>query len=134
LLEFSDGTSNTLLMSEVLMYPIEGSLDQRGDIFNDEGGNIFMTLDTPNSGIDALKLSQYCRNPPPDLPCTTATGQGANPSGRFKVKMSARSRHKDGVNVGLGDGSVRFVSNGIAIGIWQALGTMNGGEVISSNF
>jgi prepilin-type processing-associated H-X9-DG protein len=134
LLEFTDGTSNTLLLSEQIKYPIDTATDRRGDIFDDDGGgNVFMTLDTPNNGIDALKLSQYCKSLPPELPCTVATGEGANASGRFKCKISARSRHNNGVNVGLADGSVRFVSNGIGIGIWQALSTMNGGEVINDS-
>jgi hypothetical protein len=30
--------------------------------------------------------------------------------------------------VGFGDGSVRFVTNNIALATWQAIGTMNGGE------
>jgi hypothetical protein len=34
------------------------------------------------------------------------------------------------VNVLLGDGSVRFVSDTIALATWRALGTMDGGEVV----
>jgi prepilin-type N-terminal cleavage/methylation domain-containing protein/prepilin-type processing-associated H-X9-DG protein len=42
----------------------------------------------------------------------------------------ARSRHASGVNVLLGDGSVRFVRDTIAPATWIALGTRSGGEVI----
>lgn len=42
---------------------------------------------------------------------------------------AARSRHEGGVNLLLADGSVRFISNTIALGTWQALGTRAGGEV-----
>ena len=43
---------------------------------------------------------------------------------------AARSRHAPGVNLLLGDGSVRFVRDGVAPATWMALGTRAGGEVI----
>ncbi len=43
--------------------------------------------------------------------------------------IAARSAHTGGVNVLLGDGSVRFVSNNVAVNSWRALGTIAGGEV-----
>lgn len=43
---------------------------------------------------------------------------------------AARSRHTGGVNVGMGDGSVRFLSDLIALPVWWALGSRNGGEVV----
>jgi prepilin-type N-terminal cleavage/methylation domain-containing protein/prepilin-type processing-associated H-X9-DG protein len=129
LTDISDGTSNTLLMSEKIIHPQDNVFDHRGDFLNDDGGgNLFMTLDTPNSGIDAMKFPQYCI-PAPSLPCTTATGSGS----RFAMRQSARSRHSGGVNVGFGDGSIRFISNSIALAQWQAMSTMNGGEVINAN-
>jgi prepilin-type N-terminal cleavage/methylation domain-containing protein/prepilin-type processing-associated H-X9-DG protein len=45
-------------------------------------------------------------------------------------QAAARSYHSGGVNVMLGDGSVRFVRNGIDPATWRALGTRNGGEVV----
>ena len=42
---------------------------------------------------------------------------------------AARSLHPGGVNVLLGDGSARFVTNGVAPSVWQALATRAGGEV-----
>jgi prepilin-type processing-associated H-X9-DG protein len=44
---------------------------------------------------------------------------------------TARSRHTGGVNASMCDGSVRFVPNSISLQAWQAMGTMNGGEVFS---
>jgi prepilin-type processing-associated H-X9-DG protein len=45
----------------------------------------------------------------------------------------ASSQHPGGVNVLLGDGSVKFVKDSVNIGTWQALGSRNGGEIISSD-
>ena len=42
---------------------------------------------------------------------------------------AARSSHTGGVNVCLGDGSVRFVRDGVNIGVWRGLSTRAGGEV-----
>lgn len=41
---------------------------------------------------------------------------------------AARSWHTGGVNVALGDGAVRFVSENIDLELWQALATRNGSE------
>jgi prepilin-type N-terminal cleavage/methylation domain-containing protein/prepilin-type processing-associated H-X9-DG protein len=47
--------------------------------------------------------------------------------------VTARSYHPDGVNALLGDGSVRFIKNGIDGQAWRALGTVTGGEIISAD-
>jgi prepilin-type N-terminal cleavage/methylation domain-containing protein/prepilin-type processing-associated H-X9-DG protein len=51
----------------------------------------------------------------------------------FGQYQNATSNHPGGVNVMLADGSVRFVKNSIAQTTWWALGTRNGGEVISAD-
>jgi prepilin-type N-terminal cleavage/methylation domain-containing protein len=43
----------------------------------------------------------------------------------------ARSFHPAGVYVALGDGAVRFVSDDIDLGVWRALSTRAGAEVVS---
>ena len=45
----------------------------------------------------------------------------------------ASSRHPGGVNVLFADGSVKFIKDTINMRTWMALGTRNGGEVISSD-
>jgi prepilin-type N-terminal cleavage/methylation domain-containing protein/prepilin-type processing-associated H-X9-DG protein len=46
---------------------------------------------------------------------------------------TARSRHPGGVNLLLADGSVRFVKSTVNLTPWRALGTCNGGEIISAD-
>ena len=47
--------------------------------------------------------------------------------------VTARSHHAGGVNALFADGSVHFVKNAINVQTWRALGTVGGGEVISSD-
>ncbi|AGA24853.1 DUF1559 family PulG-like putative transporter [Singulisphaera acidiphila] len=47
--------------------------------------------------------------------------------------ISARSAHPGGVNGLLGDGSVKFFKNSIALPVWRGLGSRNGGEVLSAD-
>ena len=118
----TDGTSNTLLMSEVVFPPVDLDFDTNGDFFNDDSSTVggrFMTINTPNSSApDSLA---YCVNDNIFAPCNTST----------PYQVSARSKHSGGVNTLFCDGSVHFVSNGVSVQTWQALGTMNGGEVIA---
>ncbi|MFO0799800.1 MAG: DUF1559 domain-containing protein [Gemmataceae bacterium] len=55
----------------------------------------------------------------PQMDCV----QHSNPAWK-----AARSRHVGGVNVLLGDGSVRFVRDAVPLPTWQALGSRSGGE------
>ncbi len=38
-----------------------------------------------------------------------------------------------GVNVTMGDGSVKFLKDSISLGVWRALSSTRGGEVISAD-
>ena len=44
--------------------------------------------------------------------------------------VTARSPHWGGVNVLMGDGSIRFVKEGIAQPVWRGLGSRNGNELV----
>jgi prepilin-type N-terminal cleavage/methylation domain-containing protein/prepilin-type processing-associated H-X9-DG protein len=50
-----------------------------------------------------------------------------------RIMTVANSRHPGGVNVGMADGSVRFVKETVNLETWRALGSRNGGEVISAD-
>lgn len=121
--QITDGTSNTIMVGEVLQGQ---GRDLRGFIWwGDAAG--FTTYLPPNSTApDVIYTPTYCNNQPTkNLPCTgipTAT----NPS-----MFASRSRHQGGVQVCLCDGSVRFVSETVAIGVWRAMGTTEGGEVFT---
>ena len=125
LVGISDGTSNTLMLSETLSAKSPNDNDWRGDIHNDDGVFRFHTVLTPNSSSpDLISSTNYFQqNGDPLMPIALGNPQRA----------AARSRHTGGVNAGLADGSIRFFRNSIAISTWMALGTMQGGEVVNGN-
>jgi prepilin-type N-terminal cleavage/methylation domain-containing protein/prepilin-type processing-associated H-X9-DG protein len=126
---FTDGTSNTLLMAEVIV-GLDGpsgatsSADLRGDIYNDAiGGCMFMTYTTPNSTTPDW-MPTYCQYPNGVNPPCVSKEPGFN---------AARSLHPGGVNALLGDGSVRFFKNSINVQTWRGLSSPNGGEVLDAS-
>jgi len=118
--EITDGTTNTLMFSEVIIHPISSLRDRRGDFHNDGNGcAIFQTLDTPNHGIDSITAAIACQDYQPFMPCqSTANGH-----------ITARSRHPSGVMASYCDGSARFVPNNVNLSVWQTISTMNDGIV-----
>jgi prepilin-type N-terminal cleavage/methylation domain-containing protein/prepilin-type processing-associated H-X9-DG protein len=59
-------------------------------------------------------------------------GSYTNSACFFCSHVAASSYHTGGVNVGMADGSVRFVSDSIDFATWQAMGTRAGGETLTS--
>ena len=112
-----DGLSNTMFMGEVIQALHDTDWDIRGDFFNTGGAAQFMTLSTPNAGIDSTLCIPTSDDPGP---C-----QMGGP-----VYVSARSRHPGGVNTVFGDGSTHFIGNSIAVDTWRALSSSNGNELI----
>ncbi len=55
------------------------------------------------------------------------------PNNYSRTHLAARSYHPGGVNAGMADGSVRFFKNTINIGVWNGVGTMAGGEILSAD-
>jgi prepilin-type N-terminal cleavage/methylation domain-containing protein/prepilin-type processing-associated H-X9-DG protein len=47
--------------------------------------------------------------------------------------VAASSRHPGGANTAFADGSVKFIKSSVSPGTWAALGTRNGGEVVSAD-
>ena len=117
----TDGTSNTLFAAEMRVSPDTTKDDLRGRHYNSYTGNtLFSTLNPPNTTVGDQQYSDFCIDIP-GAPCRTAGGT---------FIQSARSAHTNGVNVVMGDGSCRFVSNNIDLQTYQFMGTRSGGEVL----
>lgn len=125
--DLRDGTSHTALVSEIRTSRPD---DFRGVMVYPEG-SLYHHNYTPNSLVDDWVRSSFCVTQP-KVPCI---GKFAAWNNRQLV-MTARSYHPGGVNLLLGDGSVRFVSETIALDIWQALCTPSAapGEPVVSDF
>jgi prepilin-type processing-associated H-X9-DG protein len=128
-----DGTSNTAAISEQLSGP-GGLNDQRG-VWWDGWGCQYSHARTPNSNIPDAVWSvvanttyNFCADtsnkPKRGAPCDASSSSWSGET------YAARSYHPGGVNLGLCDGSVRFVSNTVNLAVWQAVGSMNGGEPV----
>ncbi len=127
----TDGTSNTLAMMEMRQTPSPNTgnvTDRRARLWNDDSACYqISTHFGPNS-----RLPDYgvCFNDlGRSLPCINDT----NSANALSFYMGARSRHPGGVNGLLCDGSVHFFKDTINLGVWQALSTSRGGEVVSSD-
>ncbi len=122
--ELRDGTSNTILASEVLAY--ESARDNRGVWTSTMmGGSDFSGRTAPNSAInDMIPACEESILATDKLRCTENRSNG-------EVWAAARSRHGGGVVVARCDASVAFISDAVNLALWQAMCTRNNGEVIS---
>jgi prepilin-type N-terminal cleavage/methylation domain-containing protein/prepilin-type processing-associated H-X9-DG protein len=82
------------------------------------GVSMFVTIATPNS-------KQY--------PWRSCRHQCAGCGADAAQISNATSFHPGGVNVAMGDGSVRFVKDSVNMQTWWALGTRNRGEILSAD-
>ena len=130
LVGITDGTSNTLLLSEIkIASTTPGWGGSMGEIlYGNIGGALFSAYLTPNSATaDVVRLCPKDANDSSyRAPCTSSNT--TNPVGSH---AAARSYHTGGVNAVLADGSVRFFTNSISLTTWQSLGTRAGGEVVN---
>ena len=122
LANITDGTSNTAFVSEVISVPsANGNDDWRGVMHYPEGP-IYQHNFTPNSSSADQFRTTMCVSIP-HAPCVgTYTAWNTR-----DVILTARSQHPGGVNVGMGDGSVRFAANTVSLQVWQAASTPQGG-------
>ncbi len=135
LAEITDGTSHTLALGEYLV-GADGESDFRGGYWSDQPayGQIYTALGPNSPSPDVIYPSEgtyptYCFDlPQMNLPCVSST----NFSGVGHT-AAARSRHAGIVNVLLVDGSVQAISDDISLPVWQALGSIHGGEIASAN-
>jgi prepilin-type processing-associated H-X9-DG protein len=80
----------------------------------------------------ALGINSYNHfNTPNQISCTF---QGAEVSWTgSNMAATPNSNHPGGVNICFTDGSVKFIKDTIDVKTWWAIGTRNGGEVVSSD-
>ena len=127
--DLSDGTSNTMMVSEVICTTGQGWNGPVSEMNIACGGSAFEAWTTPNSTVSDSP-DRVC--PPagtaPLLPpgCTISSG----PTTQI---MAARSVHAGGVNVGMCDGSVKFIKNTVNAATWSSLSTSQGREIIDAS-
>jgi prepilin-type processing-associated H-X9-DG protein len=134
----TDGLSNTLLMSEnVVLRGCSGW----GGIFSDNqtsgGGHIFTGRNPPNPSVaDGIG---YGRNGNGECGVVSIMDARFTEAGvvpvplnlggpPYRTYLSARSKHRGGVNVSMCDGSVGFVANSINPAVWRALTSARGAD------
>ncbi len=119
----SDGLSNTMMLSELLVGQSGASYDLRGFTWCGPLGT-FTAYTGPNSRSPDVVWPGLCNPTAVNPPCTTAD---------VTWYTAARSKHPGGVNVAMCDGSVRFIKDSISLVTWGAISTTRGGEVVSSD-
>jgi prepilin-type N-terminal cleavage/methylation domain-containing protein/prepilin-type processing-associated H-X9-DG protein len=149
--DVTDGLSNTACMSESTLGEgpenvggaapggpdkVYGYLGFSGTAVNDSNcaapptwnGNNRRGFMWASGEIRCATYNHYLTPNSPKYDCINNDPQAGYTASGFR---GARSRHLGGVNLLLGDGSVRFVRNSVDPTTWRAVGTRNGGEVPS---
>jgi prepilin-type N-terminal cleavage/methylation domain-containing protein/prepilin-type processing-associated H-X9-DG protein len=142
--DVTDGLSNTGIFSErVLADFTNGVVSPIADVFFSPAAPT--TLDGAVQACQAINIDDPASQFPLFMGAPWINGQhvflhvtppDTRSCGFFaalRACMPPSSRHPGGVNLLLGDGSVRFVKDTVNLGTWRALGTRAGGEVISSD-
>jgi prepilin-type N-terminal cleavage/methylation domain-containing protein/prepilin-type processing-associated H-X9-DG protein len=78
-------------------------------------------------------LFSYSHTQTPNRRSCWYSDVGGRPWAGAASVVSASSRHPGGANTAFGDGSVKFIKSTVAYPIWAAIGTRNGGEVVSAD-
>lgn len=68
----------------------------------------------------------------PNTISCAATGFANGDMANMPMQVTASSYHPGGVNVTMGDGSVRFVNDEVSLFIWRALATRSLKEAITN--
>jgi prepilin-type N-terminal cleavage/methylation domain-containing protein/prepilin-type processing-associated H-X9-DG protein len=117
--QIKDGTSNTAMISEIVAGP-NGTGDARGQWWYDLGCHYEHRF-SPNSNADTvLNYADLCV--PTKVPCQFGGSWGG-------MHVAAGSMHPGGVNLGFADGAVTFINQNSNLATWQALASIEGGEV-----
>ena len=138
-----DGLSNTSFYSErILADGNNGVVSPIADVFFSTAAPT--TLDDAVAQCQAIDITNLSNQFPLFMGapwvngqhvCLHVTAPNTRSCGFFaalRAVMPPSSRHPNGVNMLLGDGSVKFVKNSINLATWRALGTRSGGEIINT--
>jgi prepilin-type N-terminal cleavage/methylation domain-containing protein/prepilin-type processing-associated H-X9-DG protein len=126
--QVQDGSSNTIMASEgVIRGNSVGAWGELGGVWGGapHGSYGFSTFQLPNTAAaDRVYTCKATTLPgaPNNAPCESGFTLGL--AGRWNY---ARSYHTGGVNVVMGDGSVRFLRDSIDLQTYRAMGTRNDG-------
>ncbi len=151
---FTDGTSQTAMFSERRRG--QGTPNPRSDLFQMNNATslagTYQTCTSLNASMAMVFTSSMGMAwAVGDMTCTTynhvstpntrscaGTGMGMGMMGQdamvnMAVQLPPSSYHPGGVNLVIGDGSVRFVKDSINLNPWRSLSTRNGGEILSAS-
>ena len=150
LASMTDGTSQTAFFSERRRG--QGTPDIKNDMYQMNNAstldqtwqfctNLDMTMAMPLTSwmgatwsVGDMSCTTYNHVAAPNARTCAGMGSGMMMNGsmaNMAVQLPPSSYHPGGVNVLFGDGSVRFLKESIALVVWRALSTRNGGEVVS---
>ena len=123
--DIPDGSSSTLMFSETIQRVRIGASSWCNGCYwrgSAHGEAFFTAYETPNNAA-VPDQNWTCKNTThPLAPCTSVTS-----GNRYNL---ARSWHAGGVHVAMADGGVRWVSDNIDLGLYQALATRRGMETV----
>ena len=130
--KIADGTSNTMVIGEILRGLSGEQRDYRGVHWYDHvATSQIHTAFEPNSQKPDFVFSLWCtaalNQPANNLPCRPGSPVPTEVNNNV---AGARSRHPGGVHVGMADGSAQFIQEAVELNVWQALGSINWGEVV----
>jgi prepilin-type N-terminal cleavage/methylation domain-containing protein/prepilin-type processing-associated H-X9-DG protein len=158
---FTDGTSNTVMASEVKIRSPEYNCipglslinnplmvpDPTADPFTvapEYGGSCGAVGQSHTAWVDGNAQETGMTTAwPPNKQILGKMGEGdldlqgtplfRGGAGPTFAAINSRSYHPGGVNALLADGSVRFMKSTIAGPVWRSLGSISGGEIISAD-
>lgn len=159
---FTDGTSNTVVMSEWIKGPANLDRDGLGQVYTASVNSDLTQIGGIGAGTGQrfdleLLAARACQNngitrnwgwkgewwiqgdrqvyshtQMPNRRACLYNNIGLDSRGTITM-VSASSVHPGGVNCLMGDGSVKFIKDTIQPFIWYSLATVSGGEAISSD-
>lgn len=124
--EVTDGTSNTVALSELITSGSATVDDLRASLWGDVV-NSYTHLRTPNAAVPDQLISGYCASTKM-APC-----KGNSPCWSTVI-VAARSYHAGGVNATMADGSVHFFADAIDASVWISLASIAGNETIDGKW